>query len=121
MKYSSLVIATVITFLSTAQAANSPFQNPAEYKSKHGILEITPSQNDAPKFDFQINANVDMYVCEAEGTAYITERDQYCKMEFSMDKAGKIAIKTNFGCSTQCGIGAVGAMDGTYKKIAVSR
>ncbi|EDU60519.1 hypothetical protein PROSTU_03726 [Providencia stuartii ATCC 25827] len=29
-----------------------------------------------------------------------------------MVKAGKIAIKTNFGCSAQCGIGAVGAMDG---------
>ncbi|CAB5602230.1 MULTISPECIES: hypothetical protein [Providencia] len=136
MKYSSLVIATVTIFLSTAQAANPPFQNPVEYKSKHGILEITPSQNDAPKFDFQINANVDMYVCEAEGTAYITERDlssntwsatalvstdsdygdQYCKMEFSMDKAGKIAIKTSFGCSAQCGMGAVGAMNNIYKK-----
>ncbi|MBG5975846.1 hypothetical protein KAH51_08145 [Proteus vulgaris] len=136
MKYSSLVIATVTIFLSTAQAANSPFQNPAEYKSKHGILEITPSKNDAAKFDFQINANIDMYVCEAEGTAYITERDsssntwnatalvstdsdygdQYCKMEFSKDKTGKIAIKTNFGCTAQCGVGAEGAMDGIYKK-----
>ncbi|MEY1237244.1 hypothetical protein AB7102_06730 [Providencia manganoxydans] len=136
MKYSSLVIAAVTIFLSAAQAANSPFQNPVEYKSKHGILEITPSQNEAPKFDFQINANVDMYVCEAEGTAYITERDlssntwnatalvstdsdygdQYCKMEFSMDKAGKIAIKTNFGCTAQCGVGAEGAMDEVYKK-----
>ncbi|WP_272684339.1 hypothetical protein [Providencia sp. PROV141] len=136
MKCLSLIIATATLFLSTAQAANSPFKNPAEYKSKHGILEITPSKNDAAKFDFQINANIDMYVCEAEGTAYITERDsssdswnatalvrtdndfgeQYCKMEFSKDKTGKIAIKTNFGCTAQCGVGAEGAMDDIYRK-----
>lgn len=71
MKYLSLIIATATIFLSTAQAANSPFQNLAEYKSKHGVLEITPNQNDAVKFGFQINANIDMYVCDAEGTAYL--------------------------------------------------
>ena len=136
MKFLSLVMIALTACLSTAQATDSPFQNPAEYKSKHGILEITPSQNDAAKFDFQINANINMYVCEAEGTAYISERDsstntwnatalvstdndygdQYCKMEFSKDKVGKITIKTNFGCAAQCGIGAEGAMDGIYKK-----
>lgn len=136
MKFLSLVmIASTICF-STAQAENSPFQYPVEYKSQHGILEITPSQNDAAKFDFQINASIDMYVCEAEGTAYITERnlsletwnatalvstdndfsDQYCKIEFSKDKIGKLTVKTNFGCAAQCGTGAEGAMDGVYKK-----
>lgn len=72
MKYLLLIIATATLFLSTTQAANSPFQNPTEYKSKHGILEIAPSQNNEAKFDFQINANIDMYACEVEGKAYIT-------------------------------------------------
>ncbi|EPS9066818.1 hypothetical protein ACVMVJ_003341 [Providencia stuartii] len=136
MKLIPLIITVSALSLSSAYAANSPFQNPAEYKSKHGILEVTPSPNDAAKFNFQINANIDMYACEAEGTAYITERDstldtwsatalvntdsnydeRYCKMEFTKDKAGRITVKTNFGCAGQCGMGAEGAMDGLYKK-----
>lgn len=136
MKLIPLIITVSALSLSSAYAANSPFHNPAEYKSKHGILEVTPNQNDAAKFNFQINASIDMYACEAEGTAYITERDstldtwsatalvntdsnygeRYCKMEFTKDKAGRITVKTNFGCSGQCGMGAEGAMDGMYKQ-----
>ena len=132
MKFLSLVMIASTIYLSTAQAANSPFQHSVEYKSQHGILEITPSQNDAAKFNFQI----DMYACKAKDTAYITERDlslntwtatalvstdndfsdQYCKMEFSKDKAGKLTVKTNFGCAAQCGMGAEGAMNGLYKE-----
>lgn len=136
MKLFSLLIAISAVSLSSAYAANSPFQVASEYHSKHGVLEITPSQNDAAKFNFNINASIDMYACDAEGTAYITEKDnalntwsatalvntdshfgeQYCKMEFTKDKSGKITVKTNFGCASQCGMGAEGAMDGVYKK-----
>ena len=136
MKLFPLLIAISAMSLSSAYATNAPFQAATEYHSKHGVLEITPSQNDAAKFNFNINASIDMYSCEAEGTAYITERDsalntwnatalvntdsdfgeQYCKMEFTKDKAGRIMVKTNFGCSGQCGMGAEGAMDGVYKQ-----
>lgn len=136
MKFlSSIMIISTLT-LSSAYAANSPFQSPVEYQSKHSTLEITPNTGDDANFNFHINASIDMYACEAEGTAYITEIDdalntwgatallntdsnygnQYCKMEFFKDKTGKITVKTNFGCASQCGTGAVGAMDGLYKK-----
>ncbi|QXX84401.1 hypothetical protein J6836_08515 [Providencia sp. R33] len=136
MKLFPLLITVSVISLSSAYAANAPFQVASEYHSKHGVLEITPSQNDAAKFNFNINASIEMYACEAEGTAYITERnsalntwnatalvntdsnfgEQYCKMEFAKDKVGKITVKTNFGCSGQCGMGAEGAMDGVYKQ-----
>lgn len=136
MKLFPLLITVSVISLSSAYAANAPFQVATEYHSKHGVLEITPSQKDAAKFNFNINASIEMYACDAEGTAYITERDnalntwsatalvntdsnfgeQYCKMEFTKDKAGKITVKTNFGCSGQCGMGAEGAIDGVYQQ-----
>lgn len=132
----SVIIGTVL-FSSAAYADKFPFQHSEKYESKYGVLEVTPSNDENPKFGFLINANVDMYVCEATETAYITERDSYkntwtatalvdtesayndnfCKIEFIKDKDGKITVKTNFGCAGFCGIGAEGAMDGIYKKV----
>lgn len=131
----SVIIGTVL-FSSAAYADKFPFQHPEKYESKYGVLEVTPGNDDNPKFGFLINANVDMYVCEVTETAYITERDSnenswtatalvdtensyydnFCKIELIKDKGGKITVKTNLGCAGFCGMGAEGAMDGVYKK-----
>lgn len=116
----SVILATLL--LSTSALATA-----AEYVKPNGALTLTAGGNGV---EFNINAaNQDASgICNMEGSAQsigagenqkhrwlYNDKLSQCVTIISEQSNGKVAVMTK-GCDGYCGMTAVGAMDGIYRK-----
>ncbi len=116
----SVILATLL--LSTSALATA-----AEYVKSNGALTLTAGDNG---MEFNINAASQNAsgICNMEGTAQsigagenqkhrwlYNDTSSQCIAVISKQSNGKITVMTK-GCDGYCGMTAVGAMDGIYRK-----
>nr|WP_288216056.1 acyl-CoA dehydrogenase [uncultured Citrobacter sp.] len=97
-----------------------------EYVKRNGILSLSPRGEIA---EFNINASHgDTSICEVYGEAIsigaekglrnqwvYSDKESMCAVVISEQQNGTIQVITD-KCDNYCGVSAIGAMDGKYKK-----
>ncbi|WP_035345525.1 MULTISPECIES: hypothetical protein [Dickeya] len=115
-----IFILTIIISLSVSAYAS-------DYKKRNGVLSLTPEGGYAR---FNINASYDATsgVCELDGKAMpsvaqqgqrnrwvYNDQSSMCIAVISELRSGAMQVITK-DCDSYCGVSAIGAMDGKYKK-----
>lgn len=114
----------VLTFL---LASSFTMAHAAEYVKRNGALSLS-TRNDTAEFNINASHGNASGVCNMEGIAervgagsgqrnrwVYSDSSSACVAVISELKDGSVNIMTR-SCENYCGVSAVGAMDGKYKK-----